>query len=412
MEIIKKKLTPLLIIFFLVIIVALPSTLVTAQNEKELESAEINSTIIGEIPSINTSEWTPIKILVEDEFGLNWTYLKEKFPTVTMRLIWPLMFGRDIGNYLGYTKLEFEPEIYVGNKSGWELKVVPPTIGGTTGGMNHTITLYAQVDELAADYSVVIRIKCTRVLPNGDEAGVNYIYVPVKANAFNKVFMTATDIEKTTTPRSIIQYKVDVRNEGFYEDIFNFKAVSKDKGIIGVISESALALKPGETKTITLFVQTPNKFFDPGTPHKIDIYVTSINDPNQEYIGTVRIVTQGFYFSELAIFSIIAPIILLIIVIFLFKKFGSKLLKRRKKTKNKTKPETIKKTEQKTESLPLKQETPEKSKEKDIRKTKEESKKEKKPTIAVQEQKPKIDKRKEKAIQKAKREQKKQKKYI
>ena len=350
MKLIKIKATALFI-FFLFIALTFSSLSVSAEDDEEELTAEINAKVIGNIPAIKTSEWTPIKIKISDKFGLNWTWIRETFPELLIKFTWPLIFGRDINNYLGYTSLRFEPEIYIGDENGWEMKVEPSLIEGTTGGQNHEITLYAQVDELAADYSVVIGIKCSRLLSNGDVAGVTYITIPAKAKAFNYIQMKSVDVKKTTTPKSIIDFKIDITNEGFYEDIFKFN-VTGENGAIGVISESALFLKPGETKTITLQVLTPDKFFDAGTPHKMEIYVYSINDPEDQYIGTVIVETEGFHFSMLAIMVIGVIIIFLAFLFLLLTRINFKRTKKEKKikTKEKTKTKLFKKSK-KEESI-------------------------------------------------------------
>lgn len=321
MRIIHKKTNTVFLIFFLLLFSSLLSTSAIAENEEEY-SAEINVVIKDSLPSINVSEWTPINLYIQDMFGLNWTTLKQKFPVLYMKLVWPLMFGPEINDYLGYTSLKFTPEIYSGNADGWELKIEPSTISSTTGGESHKITLYAKIDEFAVDYSVVIGIKCTRILSTGKIYASSTILIPVKAAAFNYVQMHTLTSTKTVPPRSITDIKVQVINKGFYPDVFHFKVESKDN-IVGVVSESGLYIKPGETKTINVHVLTPDVFFDPGTPRKLDIYVSSINDPTETYIGSILVKTQGFHISPLAILVITLIVIFMIVLLFLIRKLKS-----------------------------------------------------------------------------------------
>lgn len=236
-----------------------------------------------------------------------------------MRFLWPLMFGKEVVNYLGYTYLKFTPEIYVGNASGWELKVEPSATGETTRGYSHKVTLYAQVDQFAADYNVVARIKCTRILSNGEEYGSTYIYVPLKAAAYNYVYMRPVTAKKSVSPKSIASFELEVTNRGFYEDVFKFKAYGEN-GINGVFSQSAVLLKPGETKTIVLNVLTPDVLFDPGTPINIKIYVTSIKAPEETYVGSVIVENYGFHFSQLSIMGIVVAVIVVVILAYILKK--------------------------------------------------------------------------------------------
>jgi len=413
-RIIKNKITVCLI-FFLFIFLIFSSTVTLAKNETEEEqvTAEINVDIEGDIPSINVSEWTPITIQIKDAFGLNWTRLQQKFPFLYMKLVWPFMFGPKVNDYLGYTSLVFEPEIYSGRADGWNLKIEPSTIPGTTGGQSHKITLYAQVDELAVDYSVVIGVKCTRFLATGEEYGSSIFFIPVKASAFNYVQMYALNSKKTVPPRSITDMKVQVINKGFYPDVFRFKVKSKDN-VIGVVTESGLYIKPGETKTITVNVLTPDIFFDPGTPHKLDLYVSSINDPTETYIGSILVRTQGFHISPLVILVLVIIIILIVVLFFSIKKLKIEntniLIKNKKKIK--TEKETTENTDTfkdkisslfKKEPVIKKAETIEKTKEIKLEKEKPVVEEKIKEKPVEEKPKPLVDKRKEKELRKKER---------
>ncbi len=63
---------------------------------------------------------------------------------------------------------------------------------------------------------------------------------------------------------------------------------------------------------------TNERFYDPGTPHIIDIYAYSTGDPTTTLIGSVVLITEGFYISPLIGLILIPIIIILIIIYFIF----------------------------------------------------------------------------------------------
>ncbi len=336
-SIIKKSVISLSLISFL-LLTAFLFPIVSSQETEEDIKAMINAKIDGDIPSIERSNWTAIEIEIEDAFGLNWTFLQSQFNDLYMKLIWPFMFGKDVDKYLGYTTLRFKPDIVQGDPNGWELKVEPATISGTTDGHKHKVILYAQIDEFAADYSVVAGIKCTRILSNGEVEGESYINIPLKAAAFNYIRMDAIDSKKQTSPRSIVNFEIDITNRGFYEDVFMFE-VKGDKEVSGKIAEAGLLLEAGETRTVTLSVLTPDKFYDPGTSYNIDIYVHSTSDPTKQYVGSVVVESLGFHINILAITTLVIVIILLIIIFYIIKNtdFSKKRLSKYVQSRSKKK---------------------------------------------------------------------------
>jgi hypothetical protein len=53
------------------------------------------------------------------------------------------------------------------------------------------MTLEVKTDDIAVDYAVVVGVKVIRVAPSGEDIGVSYIYIPVKASSLNNLKMTA-----------------------------------------------------------------------------------------------------------------------------------------------------------------------------------------------------------------------------
>ena len=310
------------ILFILPIILSYGSAI--AQEE----SPEINAHIRGKIPSIKITEWTPINITIKDAFGIDWDFLRTSlFPKLTaifpsfsenfMRLVWPYKraFPQPVQRFLGYTSLKLEPEIIEGNPNGWYLKVTPNYIGESNTGWYHNVTLDARTDDSAVDNSVVVGIKVTRIDTLGGEIGSAYIYVPVKAATANYVSVSSSSqTTKRVPPKSMVYLTFDIKNEGYYKDVFQFD-IDAENDLLPLIQEQAITLEPGETQTVTLGVLTPEKFFDAGTPNNIDISVYSIGDKTRVHVRSFTIITEGFYFSPL-IGIILAPIIIIIILLY------------------------------------------------------------------------------------------------
>jgi len=319
--------------------VVLPS--ISAEDESDNVTnveAEVNLVLKDQVPPVQTSNWTEIPILVEDAFGLNWDYLQDRFGIFLRNFLWPrrFMFGPEITNFYGYSALEFDVEVISGNEEGWFFQVNPSTIDKTTGpypgydepesGMvdwNHEVVLRAQVDQSAADYSIVVGLKCTRVLPNGERYGSSYCYIPLRADQYNLVQLVSTNDRMQGAPRSIVHLSIDVKNRGYYEDVFKF-SFETDDSISVIADNSGAVIEPGETKTIDLSVMLPERLFDPGTPSTIDVYVTSTGDPSKAYVGRVIVVTQGMYLSQPILILLILVIGLILFFAFFFVKLGAK----------------------------------------------------------------------------------------
>ena len=313
-----KRYTPVLIICVLLLTAVLPFCSVQAQEETDELSAEINAAIIGDIPSVKITEWTPINISIEDAFGIDWDRLKDLIPEWRMRLLWPFIpaFPQPVQRFLGYTSLRLEPDIVEGNPKGWYVRVNPSAIPETNPGYVHPVTLEVRTDDSAIDYSVVVGIKCTRIDTLGGEIGESTIYVPVKASPTNFVEMRADRTTKTVGLKSMVYFTLDIVNNGYYKDVFQFE-LDAENGLMGLFQEQAIVLNPGETQRVTLGILTPETFFDPGTPNKVDVYVYSTGDSARTLVGSLVVYTQGFYISPL-VGIILVPIIVVVILIYLF----------------------------------------------------------------------------------------------
>jgi len=298
-----------LIFLLLHISIASPTSAQEGQTNAEIV-ANINELTI---PSIQKN-WTAIKFTVYDFFGLPWDKLKDQFTIIQMRIIWPILFQiKDIKRYLGYTSISFDVEC----PPGWSGKVEPATIPKTTGEYVHNLTLYLQVTDLATEYNPTIKIKCTRYDVLGDEYGISYLTLPVKASALNFAFVNALEPTKKAAPRSIVYFPLQIMNKGEYRGIYKFE-IEAEEGMLGLISEQTLLLEPGETKIVQLGVRTTEVFYDIGTPRNVKIIVSPLGSSTNKFETNVIVITEGFYISPLISIVISIIFILAFIIYFLF----------------------------------------------------------------------------------------------
>lgn len=309
-----------------ILLFAMFSTIGLVQAQDGAESveggAEINANINGDIPSIQVTRWTEIDITIRDAFGIDWAMLEENVPRFVMEILWPLNpgFPQPVKRFLGPTSFKLEPEIIQGNSDGWYVKVTPTKLDDSIRGDSHNVTLEVQVDDSSIDNSVVVGIKCTRIDTLGGEIGYSYIYIPVKASPTNFIRMDALENSmKETGPKSMVYFTLDIMNEGYYKDVFEFE-IEEENGLMGLMSQQAVTILPGETTRVNLGILTPEKLFDPGTPNKINVYVRSTGNTTKTLIGSLIVVTKGFYISPLA-GIIAAPVIIILVGAYVFFKY-------------------------------------------------------------------------------------------
>jgi hypothetical protein len=217
--------------------------------------------------------------------------------------------------FLGYSSLRFEPEIVEGDPRGWFMKVTPSGIPTADQGLTYDLKLEVKTDDIAVDYAVVVGIKATRVNVYGEDSGVSYIYVPVKASALNNVKMNVGSTTKEAAPHSYVHFDITVSNLGYYKDMFKLDFIEENK-LEALSSKQLFVLNPGESQNLRIDVFTPEKFFDLGTPNKIEIYATSSGDLDPVHIGTIVVITKGVFISPL-IGIIGVPIIIFLILIYI-----------------------------------------------------------------------------------------------
>jgi hypothetical protein len=301
--------------------------------EETIESAEINAYINNKpIPSIKTTDWTSINISVEDASGIPWGKLKSDFPILSV-YIWPIIHPT-WRPYLGYTKLQFDTEVIDGDSRGWYHKLTPNGIPEADQGRKYDLKLEVKTDDIAVDYFVVIRIKATRISAEGVLMGISYIDVPVKASSLNNIKMYTKITTKTTPPRSMIYYDIELANDGYYRDTFKVE-VEGENGLIVQADKQALVLEPNEKKNVKISVLTPEKFYDFGTPNRMKIYVSSISDSEKIEVGELIVIIEGFYISPIIITVLIFIIIFMLLLWQSFRFIKEKKINRIEKEKTK-----------------------------------------------------------------------------
>ena len=165
--------------------------------------------------------------------------------------------------------------------------------------------------------TVTIRISATRFNKDGSEYGTSYFDIPVRSAKLNFLEIRPNENIKETSPDSMVTFSVDITNLGYFIDTFSVKVDTKDN-VKAVLSDQSFVIQSGETRTLTLWVMTPDTFFDPGTPHAINITAYSLKYPEKLFSGSVTVITKGFYASPLMIYPIIFIIIIILFIYFLF----------------------------------------------------------------------------------------------
>lgn len=319
------------------IIVLIISFLLIPQTfaESTSEPAEINSYIIGEIPTISINNWTAISFKLEDRCGINWSFLKDAFHFEMDLKYWKsnllhnfkeyrqrffylalwkylLPLPQPIERFLGYTSFELKPTVIGRNIDGWHVKIEPSIILDSATGFNHNFTLFAKVDDSVVDYSVIVEINCTRIDTLGGIYGYSSIYIPLKVAPESYLSVSSLNQKIEVTPKSMNKISFELANKGYYKNVFYLKTDSPTKSLYSSIHQQAAVINPGEKKELTLSFLSPEKIFDFGSPYIIDVYAAHSLNSSYVHIGSLTVVTKGFYLSPLTlIYSVVILILLL-----------------------------------------------------------------------------------------------------
>jgi hypothetical protein len=120
---------------------------------------------------------------------------------------------------------------------------------------------------------------------------------------------------KEAAPHSYVDFDITVNNLGYYKDMFKLEFI-EENNLEALVSKQLFVLNPGESQNLKINVFTPEKFFDLGTPNKIEIYAASSGDPDSIHIGTIVVITKGIFISPL-VGIILVPIIIFLIIIYI-----------------------------------------------------------------------------------------------
>lgn len=315
----------------LVILILILIPLNNASSQKlTLGDAEINAYVKkeGELPSIQVNQWSTINISILDTFAMNWSLFQEKFFNYSKPLglwvntfSWNFLFGRNLdrplNSFLGYTSLRFTSEILSKNSSGWKVKITPNSIGNTTTGKKHFINLEVMVDEAPVNYSVIVRINCTRLDTYGVDYGYSYIDIPLKAEPTDFVAMKLDKEVGHAGLHTINTFTINLTNKGYYKNTF-FAHIKSSDDLFCTVDNQVLTLKSNEQRTLKINVLTPDKIIDFGTPYPIDVYIQSASNNSSRLIGSYTLITRGIHLSpilSLIILSISITSLLVYIII-------------------------------------------------------------------------------------------------
>jgi len=321
--------------FFLVFLI-MGSSLINAdptQEELEEETAKAHLSIQETLPAVKVNEWVSFNATVIDDYDFNWDQFKD-WPYFVTHIYWRFLFGiPDIGKILDYNTIKIDADVVDQNYNvaeGWDAQVDPSSITGTTQGRQWPIKISATTFRAGVEYAVFIRLKLTRIDAWDGIEGISYLYIPIKASSYNDIEMISKTTTKKASPKSIAVFDIEFKNNGYYQDVFNFM-VEGDDQVTGHFDSQALFIEPGETKSAKLYLMTEGGLYDPGTPHRLNIFTYSRLNQTKTYVGTVNLITEGGHISPLffIVFAVVA--IIIFVVVFVFYKNKIKNLFNRKK---------------------------------------------------------------------------------
>jgi hypothetical protein len=294
------------------------ASFVTSAQSDEQSGAELSIYPIGKIPVIEPNKKVTINLSFLDNFGFNWTSAKAR-PSLSwqfnLHILWPLIHPtwRPL---FGYCSITFDSEI-VGNPAGWVSSISPTSIGKSTDGTKANLQLTVSVTDSAVVNTATVRVSATRFLKDGSNYGTSTFDVLVRSAQLKYISISPDEDSKEVAPGAITSFAFTVTNLGYFVESFAVKVHSVDN-IQAMPSEPSFVLQPGTSRQVTIWVITPEKFFDPGTAHALNVSVYSLNNPSQIISGGVTVVTKGYYVSPVILFFIVIIIMLVVLIYFLF----------------------------------------------------------------------------------------------
>jgi len=332
----------IIVVSFFMFILIMPHNL--AENSSEIYPSEINVFILEEIPQIKIDNWTAINCQLIDRCGINWTFIKKSFGfelnirevnTIEDRfhnliqhlkrgknfILWKYVLGlpQPIERFLGYTSFKLTASVIGDNVDGWQVKTEPSTILESTTGFEHNFTIYVKVDDSAVDYAVNIEINVTRIDALGGIYGYSMIYIPVKVNPESYLSVSLLDQIIMTSPKCMTNVSFNLTNEGYYRNVFYLRSKTSSNSLYSSIHQQATVIDSGETKQLTLSLITPEKVIDFGTPYIIEVYAADSLNSSSVHIGSLTVITKGFYLSFLTIILICISVLIVLLACFIFR---------------------------------------------------------------------------------------------
>jgi len=307
--------------FFCLILLSLfiiPSVIII--DAEKLEPAEINAFVSGELPSIQVNKWTPINLTIENRFGIDWIQIQEIVPRLSIELLWPLnpAFPQPVKRFLGPTSLKLTGFVNSDNNDGWHFEFDPDLFNGSYTGDSHNPTMFVKVDDNAISYNETVIINCTRIDALGMNYGYSWIYLPLKVAPESYLSVSNLEQKITVTPKSLNTITFHLTNEGYYKNVFYLNTSSSTQFFYTQIHEQSAVIEPGETREVKLSFLTPERFYDLGTPHTINVFARHSQNDSFVHIGSLTVVTKGLFLSPLFFIGILILTLIILVSLILF----------------------------------------------------------------------------------------------
>jgi uncharacterized membrane protein YciS (DUF1049 family) len=184
------------------------------------------------------------------------------------------------------------------------------------------------------------------------------VEILLKVNRYHQLDLIAPETVKIK-PYEVKTIPVSIQNIGSHIDTFNFRIKCDNKDMV-VVPPPSLTLKPGEKGEALVGVAAPRSLYALGAISNIRVEAFSVNDPEQIFVDTITLKSEGIYATGTPTINIFLIIIILIIA-FIVLRYIRIILRNRKKTKKiKEGKKKIKPAEKKIEKSVKKEEKPEK----------------------------------------------------
>ncbi len=314
-----KKIFPLIFICILCFFSPLGS--VIAENTANESDAQINAYITkaGELPLIDTSNWTGINLTIEDTIGMNWSLFKDNFFNDSRPIyklynlfVWSLLFNKKLGvpiqNYLGYCSLRFKVDTSSEETQGWFTRITPNTITNTTTGKKHDIELEVKIKDAPVSNSIILRLNCTRYDAAGLFYGTTFIDIPLKANPEEFIAIEINTNKTYAVPNEKVTLRAFFTNNGFYKDTFFF-ILDAPSELVTNMNDQVVVLESGERRNITFNVLAPDDIIDFGTPYLISLSAYSSSNEFIHPIGSYTVIVRGVHGNHLTFLIMMTTIL-------------------------------------------------------------------------------------------------------